>query len=215
MFDYDSFRKSVCTYESVNVIELAQNATEIVESEPILESPVIQDYLDGSLTGNTAAKKLLAAAMIIANDKGYISLPDKYANPQSIAAIADKTVETIKLAHDVATGEMDVDKEIDYRVKKAEAWAKTAVDYLIDKGTPIVADRVTDMIVSVCPAAEVLRPKVHKVAQVVAPKVKKLAHKGIDYLADRAKEYLKEKVKPLERVGAVVGAAIKSIGGSK
>lgn len=215
MFDFDLFRSAAEVYEGVNDTVLAQDAAEIVTAETIMESPVIQDYLDGSLTGNTAAKKLLAAAMIIANDKGYISLPEKYANPQSIGAIADTAVETIKIAYDVATGKMSVDDAIDYGVKIAAAKAKTAVDYLIDKGTPIVADWVMDKIESVFPPAKVLRPKVLKVAQVVAPKVKKLAHKGIDYLADRAKEYLKEKVKPLERVGAVVGAAIKSIGGSK
>lgn len=200
MFDYDSFQKSACTYESVNDIMLAQNAAEIVEAETISESPVVQDYIDGPLTGNTAAKKLFAAAISIANDKGYISLPEKYSNPQSVAAIADKAVETIKLAHDVATGVMDEDEVIDYGVKKAASWAKTAVDHLIDKGTPIVADRVTDAIVSVFPPFEVARPKVHEVAHFVAPKVKQFVHKGIDKIAEVAKPIIKETVKTVKTV---------------
>lgn len=212
MFDLDLFRSAAEVYEGVNDTVLAQDAAEIVNAETIAESPVVQDYLDSPLTGNTAAKKLLAAAITIANDKGYIPLPEKYSNPQSIATIADKAVETIKIAHDVATGAMSADDAIDFGVKKAAAVAKTAVDTLIDRGTPIAADAVTNVIASVFPPFEVARPYVHKVAQYVAPKVKELAHKGIDKIAEVAKPIVKNAVAKVKEKAPVVWEKAKKFG---
>jgi hypothetical protein len=213
MNDNELFIDSVRIYEGVNETMLAQNAAEIVEAETISESPVIQDYIDGQLTGNTAAKKLFAAALTIANNKGYISLPEKYSNPQTIAVVADKTLETIKLAHDVATGKFRADKAVDYLIDKGAAIAKTAVDKWIDKGAPIVADRVTDMLVSVYPPCEVARPYVHKVTQFVAQKVKPLVHKGIDKIAEVAKPIVKKAVEKVQKVATTVWEGAKKVGG--
>lgn len=189
MFDFDLFRSAAEVYEGVNDTVLAQDAAEIVTAETIMESPVIQGYLDGSLTGDTAAKELLATAIIIANNMGYISLPEKYANPQSIGAIADAALETIKIAYDVATGKMSVDDAIDYGIKKAAAKAKTAVDHLIDNG--IAAEVITDVLIVFFPQFAPLKPYIKMGAQVVATKSKPLIHKGIDKTAEVAKSKAK------------------------
>lgn len=210
MFDFDLFRSAAEVYEGVNDTVLAQDAAEIVTAETIMESPVIQGYLDGSLTGNTAAKKLLAAAMIIANDKGYISLPEKYANPQSIGAIADAALETLKIAYDLATGEMSADEVIDYCVKKAAAKAKTAVDYLIDNG--IAAEIITDVLIGFFPQVAPLKPYIKKGAQFVATKSKPLIHKGIDKTAEVAKSTAKKGLAKLEEYVPKVAMSIASFG---
>ena len=190
MFDFDLFRSAAEVYEGVNDTVLAQDAAEIVTAETIMESPVIQDYLDGSLTGNTAAKELLATAIIIANNMGYISLPEKYANPQSIGAIADAALETLKIAYDLATGKMSADEVIDYCVKKAAAKAKTAVDHLIDDG--IAAEFITDVLIGFFPQVAPLKPYIKMGAQFVATKSKPLIHKGIDKTAEVAKSKAKK-----------------------
>ena len=205
MFDFDLFRSAVEVYEGVNDTVLAQDAAEIVNAETIMESPVIQDYLDGSLTGNTAAKELLATAIIIANNMGYISLPEKYANPQSIGAIADAALETLKIAYDLATGKMSADEVIDYCVKKAAAKAKTAVDYfdyLIDNG--IAAEVITDVLIGFFPQVAPLKPYIKKGAQFVATKSKPLIHKGIDKTAEVASKAKKRLAKLEEFVPELV-----------
>ena len=192
MFDLDLFRSAAEVYEGVNDTVLAQDAAEIINAETIAESPVVQDYLDSPLTGNTAAKKLLAAAITIANDKGYITLPEKYANPQSIGAFADKALEIIKIAHDVATGKMSADDAIDFLIKKTVAVAKTAVDYSIDKG--IAAEVITYVLIGVFPPVAPLIPFIKTGVQFVATKSKPYIHKGIDKIAEVAKSIAKKTV---------------------
>ncbi len=209
MFDLDLFRSAAEVYEGVNDTVLAQDAAEIVNAETIAESPVVQDYIDGPMTGNTDAKKLMAAAITIANDKGYIPLPEKYSNPQSIATIADKAVETIKIAHDVATGAMSADEAIDFGVKKAAAVAKTAVDYLINKGIPLATEVITNALTSVFPAAATAKPFIRMGVQFVATKVKPLIHKGIDKIAEVAKPVVKAAIETVKEVATYAWDKVK------
>ncbi len=209
MFDLDLFRSAAEVYEGVNDTVLAQDAAEIVNAETIAESPVVQDYIDGPMTGNTAAKKLMAAAIAIANDKGYIPLPEKYSNPQSIATIADKAVETIKIAHDVATGAMSADDAIDFGIKKAAAVAKTAVDYLINKGIPLATEVITNALTSVFPAAATAKPFIRMGVQFVSTKVKPLIHKGIDKIAEVAKPVVKAAIETVKEVATYAWDKVK------
>lgn len=209
MFDFDLFRSAAEVYEGVNDTVLAQDAAEIVTAETIMESPVIQGYLDGSLTGDTAAKELLATAIIIANNMGYISLPEKYANPQSIGAIADAALETLKIAYDLATGKMSADEVIDYCVKKAAAKAKTAVDYLIDNG--IAAEVITDVLIVFFPQVAPLKRYIKKCAQFVATKSKPLIHKGIDKTAEVAKSTAKKGLAKLKESVPKLVAKLSSL----
>jgi len=178
----------------------------------IRESPVIKSYIDGPLTGNTAAKKLTAAALTIANEKGYVKLPEKYSNQKSIAAIADKGVETVKLAHDVATGKVNADYVADYTVKKGAAMLKTVANGFVNKGVAVVATAVTTAITTVCPPVAVIAPVVVAGVKFVGEKVKQVVSKGIDMIAEAVKPIVRKAVETVKTVAVKTFNTVKKIG---
>ena len=175
----------------------------------IKESPVIKSYIDGPLTGNTTVKKLAAAALTIANEKGYVKLPEKYSNPKSIAAIADKGIETVKLAHNVATGKVDADYVADFAVKKGAAMLKTVANGFINKG---VATAVTTAFTAVCPPAAVIAPVVVAGVKFVGEKVKQEVDKGIDKIAESVKPVVRKAVETVKNVAVKTFNTVKKIG---
>jgi hypothetical protein len=212
MFDFDIIQSAGDINIGASYYDLSQHADEIVDAEVVQESPVMQDYIDGPLTGNTAAKKLMAAAITIAKEKKYISLPEKYDNPQSIGSIADKAVETIKIAHDVATGNLRADRAADYIAKKTAAFAKTAVGRLINRGAAIVGHAVTTAIAAVFPPIEIVRPFIVQGAKFVGQKVKDVVAKGIDKIAETVKPIVRKAVETVKTVATSVWESVKSVG---
>lgn len=154
----------------------------------------------------------MAAAITIANDKGYVTLPEKYSNPQSIATIADKTVETIKIAHDVATGELSADNAVDYGIKKAAAVVKTVVGRYINTGAKIVAAKVTAVVSAVFPPAAIIAPVIYVGTKFVASKVKQEVAKDINKIAEVAKPIVKAAVTKVKEVATRVWEKAKSVG---
>ena len=205
MFEYTTFKdvfsllKSASDIrESVNTTILAKKAEVFDKIKTVRESQVVKDYLEGDITGNTAAKKLTAAALAVANKKGYIKLPEKYSNPESIATISDKAWDTIKLGHDVATGKTTADTAADYIVKKGAAMLKTVADKVItpviEKGKAVVAKTITSAITAVYPPAVALAPVVYTTVNYVGEGVKQFVHKGIDKVAKAATPILKKAI---------------------
>ncbi len=183
---FDSVQRASDIRESVNITKIAKDSEDLVDIPTVRESSVVKDYLEGNLTGNTAAKKVIAAALTVANKKGYIKLPEKYSNPESIAIISDKALETIKLGCDVATGKMDEDEAADYMVKKGAAVLKTVADRVIDRGKEFV----TSAFIAAFPSAREVASEISAVANFVGEKLKPLVHEGIDMLADVVKPKL-------------------------
>lgn len=204
------FTNAATIYEGVTKTLAANKASEIINVKTITESPVIKKYLDGDLTGNTDAKKIIATAIAIGNKKGYISLPQKYSNPESIGSIADKAMDTIKLAHDVGAGKLTADDAIEYGINKAAAIVKTTVDKLIDKSTSIVSKVVSELIEKKFPPAKVLRPVIKLGTKFIAEKAKPLIHKGIDKITQAAKTIVRN---TFENVKTTVRSVVKNVGG--
>ncbi len=221
MFEYFknafSFFKSASDIrESVNTTILAKKAEVFDKIKTIRESQVVKDYLEGDITGNTAAKKLTAAALTVANKKGYIKLPEKYSNPESIATISDKAWDTIKLGHDVATGKTTADTAADYLVKKGAAVLKTAVDKVIspviEKGVKIAAKTVETLITTYCPPAKIVMPVVHVALNYAGEKAKQLVHKGIDKVANAVKPIAKKAITTVKNVAVKTFNKVKEKG---
>ena len=191
--------------------KILQETVEFVDNQLVCESSVMQEYLNGELTGDTVAKKLATAALTIAADKGLVKLPDNYSSPEAIASIADKTVETVKLANDVATGKLTADEAVDYTLKKSAAMLKTVTDRLVDTGVKVAATTVTAAIISVCPPAAVLSPVIQTGLIFVGEQVKKKIGKGINKLAEAAKPIVKKVVETAANLVSTVKQKSKKI----
>ena len=223
MFEYTTFKdvfsllKSASDIrESVNSTILAKKAEVFDKIKTVRESQVVKDYLEGDITGNTAAKKLTAAALAVANKKGYIKLPEKYSNPESIATISDKAWDTIKLGHDVATGKTTADTAADYIVKKGAAMLKTVADKVItpviEKGKAVVSTAITSAITAVYPPAVALAPVVYTTVNYVGEKAKQLVHKGIDKVANAVKPIAKKAITTVKNVAVKTFNKVKEKG---
>ena len=214
MFDFiknafDFAKSAIGIREGVNT-RICADSMDVSNVPTIMESPVMQTYIDGNLTGNTVAKKLTAAAITVANEKGYISLPEKYADQRSIASIADKTVETVKLAHDVATGKLDADYVADYTIKKGAGVLKTIVGGFVKKGAAIAAHAITTAVVSVFPPAVVIAPAIHAATQFVGHKVKQVISKGINKIAEAVKPVVRRAVETVKNVAVKTFNKVKN-----
>lgn len=188
---FNDYKDACGVYEGCKDKFLQDN---LVDNPTVIDSTVMQDYLNGDLTGDTIAKKLIATGLTIAVDKKSLQLPDNYVTPESIASIADKTVETIKLANDVATGTLTADEAVDYTLKKSAAMLKTVTDRWVDTGVKIVATTITTGIISVCPPAAVLSPVIQTGLIFVGEQVKKKIGKGITKLVEAVKPLVKKVV---------------------
>ena len=200
---YNDFDESMRVYECVNAA-IADEVIDVDSVSVVNESTVMQSYLDGDMTGNTDAKKLFAAALNIANEKGFFKLPAQYSNPHSIAMIADKAVETVKLAHDVASEKIDANQAVDFAVRKGAAVLKTVADFLISKGTKIVSNAVTNFVASVCPPVAVFAPVIKVGISLAGQKAKEFVKKGIDKISEVAKPVFAKFVEGGKKLAKVV-----------
>ena len=203
--------KNACAVNEGCKDKIFQDTVDFVDNPTVYESTVMQEYLDGGLTGDTVAKKLTTAALTIAVDKGFMALPDNYSSPEAIAAIADKTVETVKLANDVATGKITADEAVDFTLKKSAAMLKTVTDRLVDTGVKVAATAVTATIISVCPPAAILSPVIQTGLLFLGEKVKKKIGKGINQLAEAAKPIVKKVVETAANLVSTVKQKSKKI----
>lgn len=207
---FDFIKSAIGIRDGINSTVLT--TVDVPSIPTIRESSVMKSYIDGSLTGNTTAKKLMAAALTIANEKGYVKLPEKYSTPKSIAAIADKGVETVKLAHDVASGKLTADYVADYTVKKGAALLKTVANGFINKGVVVVSTAVTAAITAVCPPAAVIAPVIVAGVKLVGEKAKQLVGKGIDKIAEAVKPIVRKAVETVKNVAVKTFNKVKEAG---
>ena len=156
----------------------------------------IQDFLDAP-TGDKKElimKKAVAAAMVLAKDKGLMSAPAKGAE---IAAVVDEGLTRVKAAYQVGIGLINPEKAIDTIVDHAESRAIAAVNQAFDSGA--VREVATAGLVKLAyvipkigpivgPIAEKYKPIIKTVISKVEKPVKEAIKTGIHYVSTTAKK---------------------------
>lgn len=164
------------------------------------ESKLIVD-LFGSPSNDaksTTVKKLLSAAMIIANKKGaYQELPE---TPKGIAAVADDLITRVQNNYYVGSGQFSPEEAIDNVIDRATSRVLSTIDEAFDKG--VVNKVVTEGIVSLSrfipnigPILGPVLEKHKKVVSAVVSKIEKplrpLIHYGASSVANKAKSIVR------------------------
>lgn len=183
-------KEGISTYTTIQSALLDEvGLEEMPVSQPM---QCMQDFLDAEINGDkdTAMKKLFAAGIALANDSGVLPLSDN--SPEMISTIADDTLTRTKVAYQVATGDIQIEDVTDTLIDNAAARAMAVADVAVEKGLPLVVERVCDAVsLSFPPLAEVAqlaKPILKQVAVRVAPKVKEVVKKGIGLVAHVAKQ---------------------------
>lgn len=172
------------------------------EVESLRESKVMQMFLDAPMGSPLEAKlkKVFAAAVITANDKGLLpfSLGDK--SPIAIASAIDEGLSRMKLSYKVAQEELDVIEVADMLIDATVARVVTVADKVIERGVPIVIDIVCSYVAKVFPPATVFVPFIKQAEKFLVPAAKKIVREGLNTVAKAAKGFVRTAVKAVGKV---------------
>ena len=199
-------KEGISTYTTIQSALLDEvGLEEMPVSQPM---QCMQDFLDAEINGDkdTAMKKLFAAGIALANDSGVLPLSDN--SPEMISTIADDTLTRAKVAYQVATGDIQIEDITDTLIDNAAARAMAVADVAVEKGLPLVIERVCDAVSLSFPplaeAAQLAKPILKQVAVRVAPKVKEVVKKGIGLVANVAKQAARRVIDTVREKGGKV-----------
>lgn len=152
------------------------------EVESLKEFKVVQQFLDSPVGDASEAKikKVFAAAIIAANEKGILPFSINDKSPIAIASAVDEGLNRVKLSYKLAKEELDVIEVADKLIDATVARVITVADKVIERGVPVVLNRVCDLIIKVYPPASVFVPVIKKCRKVYRNSCKSSGTKRIE-----------------------------------
>ncbi|MDD5792560.1 MAG: hypothetical protein PUD22_08260 [Erysipelotrichaceae bacterium] len=181
----------------------------------IKEFSVMKEFLDLPMDDpkEVALKKIIAAAIVTAAEKGVLPIPMEM-SPEAIASLVDEGLTRMKVAYKVANGDLNAIKATEAVINHSMARVVTVVrklaDKLIDQTLPIVADAAVNAVSMVYPQAQLLKPYVRQVLPYVGPMVKQAVHIGINRIAEMAKPVVKSIITSIAAEGKTICSTLKN-----
>lgn len=170
------------------------------EVKSLREFKVVQQFLDSPIGDASEAKvkKVFAAAVIGAQEQGTLpfSLADK--SPIAIASAIDEGLNRIKFSYKLSQEELDVVEVADMLIDATVARVVTVADKVIERGVPVVLDKLCTVIAKVYPPATVFVPVIKAAEKYIVPIAKMAVKKGISVLAEGAKTVVRSAVKAVK-----------------
>ncbi len=167
----------------------------------IREFKCVKEFLDLPINDKKEAilKKLFATSIVIAKSKGLLpfEVPE---SPEAIASVVDESLTQMKVAYKTATGELDSIEAVDVLVDRVAVRAVAIADKVIEKGIPVILDKLCMVMTKVCPPAKAVVPVIKRAERYITVATKEVVRKGIRTLAQAAKPIVKQ-----------VAAKVKSI----
>lgn len=178
------------------------------EVESLKEFKVVQQFLDSPVGDASEAKikKVFAAAIIAANEKGILPFSINDKSPIAIASAVDEGLNRVKLSYKLAKEELDVIEVADKLIDATVARVITVADKVIERGVPVVLNRVCDLITKVYPSASVFVPVIKNAEKYIVTAAKVAVRKGMKYVAEGAKTVVRSVAKGLVKVGKKVAS---------
>jgi hypothetical protein len=182
------------------------------ETEFIRESKCVKEFLDLPLNAPQEGKlkKIYSTAIVTALDKG--TLPFKIEkDPVAIASTIDEGLTRIKVAYKIDQGDFTSQEAADYIVDKVAARAIAQTEKIIEKGVPIVLDAACVALTNICPPAAAIVPIIKLSEKYITPVVKEVVRKGINILAEGAKEIVSSVIEGVKAIGKTIKDVFLSI----
>lgn len=159
----------------------------------IREFKCVKEFLDLPINDKKEAilKKLFATSIVIAKSKGLLpfEVPE---SPEAIASVIDEGLTQMKVAYKTATGELDSIEAIDVLVDRVAVRAVAIADKVIEKGIPVVLDKLCMVMTKVYPPAITVVPVIKHAERYITVATKVIVRKGIRTLAQAAKPIVKQ-----------------------
>lgn len=159
----------------------------------IREFKCVKEFLDLPINDKKEAilKKLFATSIVIAKSKGLLpfEVPE---SPEAIASVVDESLTQMKVAYKTATGELDSIEAVDVLIDHVAVRAVAIADKVIEKGMPIILDKLCMVMTKVCPPAITVVPVIKHAERYITVATKVIVRKGIRTLAQAAKPIVKQ-----------------------
>ena len=155
------------------------------EVESLKEFKEVQQFLDSPVGDASEAKlkKVFATAIIIANEQGSLPFSIEDKSPIAIASAVDEGLNRVKLSYKLANEDLDA----------------IEADRVIERGVPVVLNRVCDVIAKVYPPASVFVPVIKNAEKFIVTAAKAAVRKGLNYVAEGAKMVVRSVAKGLDK----------------
>lgn len=195
--EFGTHMDKLCAKYSALQSLLAGKELEEEEVESLREFKVVQQFLDSPIGDSLEAKlkKAFATAIVVADNKGVLpfSLGDK--SPIAIASAIDEGLNRVKLSYKLVQEELDCIEVADMLIDATVARIVTVADKVIEKGVPVVLDKVCSFITRACPPANVFVPIIKQAEKFLVPAAKKIVRKGLTVVAETAKGFVRSVAK--------------------
>lgn len=204
--------KQVDAYDKIQSVDLekklVEEAGKIVGSIP--EVKFAKTVFDSNLgdTSERKMKKILAAAMTYANERGTLVLKNK--TPEAIASVSDEAVSRAKTAYHVDQKNLSFSKAADFLMDMVASRVVSVTDHWVGKGLSIAAGWACKALATVYPPAAIAAPFVTKAAKYAGPIVRKAVKSGTKYVASKAKSYVSKAWSSVKSTAKSVWSSIKS-----
>lgn len=159
----------------------------------IREFKCVKEFLDLPINDKKEAilKKLFATSIVIAKSKGLLpfEVPE---SPEAIASVVDEGLTQMKVAYKTATGELDSIEAVDVLIDHVAVRAVAIADKVIEKGMPVVLDKLCMAMTKVYPPAITVVPVIKHAERYITVATKVIVRKGTRTLAQAAKSIVKQ-----------------------
>lgn len=200
----NEFEETSGRYAALQSLLLGEDLDED-EIKSIREFDIIKKFLDAPMGDKceSSLKKLFALSIIIAHEKGILpfELPD---SPVAIASIIDEGLTRLKVAYKTGKGEFDVVEAADALIYSLSVRIITVLDKVIDKGLPVLLDKLCDVIIKTYPPFKTIVPIIKTAEKNITENTKLLIHKGINFAAKAAKSVVRKVVSIKKKVTAKI-----------
>lgn len=182
------------------------------EEFPIIrEFKCVKEFLDLPMNDKKEGilKKLFTTSIVIAKEKGQ--LPFKIpSSPIEIASAVDEGLTRLKVAYKTATGELDSIEAADALIDRAAVRAIAVADKIIEKGVPVVLDKLCVALTKIYPPTITLVPIIKASERYITIGTKMAVRKGINTLAKIAKPVVRKTITTVKSVAKKVMNFLKA-----
>lgn len=188
------FEKEITQMTALQSLLLG-NELNAEEFPMIREFKCVKEFLDLPMNDKKERilKKLFTTSIVIAKEKGL--LPFKIpSSPIEIASAVDEGLTQLKVAYKTATGELDSIEATDALIDRAAVRAIAVADKIIEKGVPVVLDKLCFALTKIYPPTTTVVPIIKASERYITIGTKIAVRKGINTLAKIAKPVVQKAV---------------------
>lgn len=204
------FEKEITQMTALQSLLLG-NELSTEELPMIREFKCVKEFLDLPINDKKEGilKKLFTTSIVIAKEKGLLSF-DLPNTPIEIACAVDEGLTQLKVAYKTAIGELDSIEATDTLIDRATVRAIAVADKIIEKGVPVVLDKLCLALTKIYPSTTAVVPIIKASERYITIGTKLAVRKGINTLAKIAKPVVQKAVTKVKSVAKKVMNFLKA-----